>query len=273
VGRFANRIAGAQFTLDGVVVPVTRNAGKNHIHGGRLGFQKLVWQARPVQSADSAGVELTHVSPDGNEGYPGTLHVRMLYSLNNDDELRMEYWAETDKPTHVNLTNHAYWNLGGATSGDVLDHVLLLNADAYLPSDQAKIPQGSPRPVRGTAMDFNSPQTIGARIEQIGGNYDHCYVLNKERTGQLSLAARAEDPQSGRVMEVSTTQPGVQLYTAQGLSDRFRAGDHAYGPYHGFCLETQHFPDSPNRPDFPTTVLRPGEKYHEVTVHRFSVSP
>jgi aldose 1-epimerase len=271
VGRFANRIAGARFTLDGVEYAVTPNAGKNHIHGGRKGFQKLVWQAEPLQDADRVGVQLSHVSPDGTEGYPGTLEVEVLYTLNNDNELSIEYKAHTDKPTHVNLTNHAYWNLGGATSGDVLDQVLEFNADSYLPSDAAKIPVGAPRSVDGTPMDFRQPHPIGSRIEAAGGNYDHCYVLNKTPRGRMSRAARVWDPESGRVMEVDTTQPGVQLYTAQGLSDRFRTGEHAYGPYHGFCLETQHYPNAPNRSDFPSTVLRPDQEYHEVTIHRFSV--
>jgi aldose 1-epimerase len=271
VGRYANRIAGAQFELDGAKYPVTRNSGKHHIHGGKMGFQRVVWSGQPVQDAESAAVEFRHTSPDGEDGYPGTLAARVTYRLNNKNELHLEYEATTDKPTHVNLTNHAYWNLAGAGSGDVLGHVLTLNADRYLPSDQDRIPQGPPQPVRGTPMDFTQPQKIGARIAEVGVGYDHCYELNKESSERLSPTARVFDPGSGRVMEVLTTQPGVQLYTANGLNDRFRGAGRPYGDHHGLCLETQHYPDSPNRPDFPTTVLRPGETYREVTIHRFSV--
>lgn len=272
VGRYANRIAGARFTLDGVEYPLTANAGENHIHGGRRGFQRIVFDAAALPDGNTAGVVLSHTSPDGHEGYPGTLDVKIVYSLSNDNRLRMEYTARTDKPTHVNLTNHAYWNLAGAGSGDVLGHVLMLQADRYLPADRRKIPLGNLKSVRGTAMDFTRPMSIGSRIEQVEDrNYDHCYALNKLPGKRLSLAARVVEPKSGRVMEVYTTQPGVQLYTARGLSDRFTAGGVPYGPYHGFCLETQHFPDSPNRPSFPSTVLRPGETYHQVTIHKFEV--
>lgn len=270
VGRYANRIAGATFPLDGVRVELTRNAGAHHIHGGRRGFHKLVWRAAAVQRQGSVGVELTHTSPDGNEGYPGKLDVRVVYTLSDNNELRIEYFAQTDKPTVLNLTNHAYWNLAGAGSGDVLDHELTLHADHYLPSDEKKIPLGPISPVRGTPMDFTTPKTVGARIEQVDqANYDHCYVLNQS-SDDPPPAARVVDRSSGRVMEVFTTQPGVQLYTAKWLSDRYRADGKPYGPYHGLCLETQHYPDSPNRPEYPSTVLRPGETFHQVTVHRFS---
>lgn len=270
VGRYANRIAGARFNLDGVLYRLSANAGKNHIHGGRQGFHTIVWDAAPVEDEEGVGVVLTHTSPDGDEGYPGTLSVRVLYKLTHENSLRMEYTATTDKPTHVNLTNHAYWNLAGAGSGDVLDHILMLNADHYLPVDAEKIPAGEIHSVRGTPMDFTRPHTIGSRIDQVEGrNYDHCYVLNKEHPGQLSLAARLTDPKSGRVMEVYTTQPGVQLYTARGL--KIHTEKVSYGPYHAVCLETQHFPDSPNKPHFPSTVVRPGQTYHQITVHRFSV--
>ena len=268
-----NRIAGARFTIDGVEYPLTANAGQNHIHGGKQGFQKIVFQAKPLRENDRAGVEFSHTSPDGHEGYPGTLDVTVTYWLTADNRLIMRYVARTDKPTHLNLTNHAYWNLAGAGSGDVLGHQLMLNADRYLPSDDRRMPLGNIEPVRDTPMDFTKPQTIGARVEQVQGeNYDHCYVLKKKSGERLWLAARVVEPKTGRVMEVHTTQPGVQLYTAKGVSDRYGADGKSYGPYHGFCLETQHYPDAPNRPAFPSTLLRPGETYEEVTIHKFSVA-
>jgi len=272
VGRYANRIAGARFTLDGRTVEVEANAGPNHIHGGRQNFSRVLWDAEPVTDADSAGVRLTHTSPDGTAGFPGTLRVTVTYRLTRASELVMEYEATTDKPTVVNLTNHAYWNLAGAGAGNVLDHHLTLNADAYLPFGEGKIPTGEIRSVEGTPMDFRQAKTIGARIDQVEGrNYDHCYVLNKKEGKRMAFAARVVEPKSGRAMEVYTTQPGVQLYTARGLGPRYKTGGKPYGPYHGLCLETQHYPDSPNRPAFPSTVLRPGETYREVTIHRFSV--
>ena len=272
VGRFANRIAGAKFTIDGVTYPLTPNARENHIHGGAQGFHKLLWEAKPVKDENSVGLELTHTSPDGNEGYPGTLDVKVVYKLTEDNRLIMDYTANTDKPTHVNLTNHAYWNLAGAGSGDVFGHVLTLNADRYLPADKMKIPLGELKKVQNTPMDFTEPATVGSRIDQVeDANYDHCYVLNKTASGKLTLCARVVEPKSGRVMEVYTTQPGVQLYTAKGLNDRLQGGGLPYGPYHGLCLETQHFPDAPNRENFPSTLLRPGETFRQTTVHRFSV--
>jgi len=272
VGRYANRIAGAMYKLDGVEVRLTPNAGKNHIHGGRKGFQNVLWDHRIVHDPEFLGIILNHVSPDGHEGYPGNLSVQVAYKLTADNELILEYSAITDRATQINLTNHAYWNLAGAGSGDVLKHVLMLNADSYLPADREKIPLGEIRSVRNTPMDFTRPMAIGSRIEEVEDrNYDHCYVLNKKSPGELSLAARVFDPGSGRTMEVYTTQPGVQLYTAKHLSGRYRAGGVPYGPYHGVCLETQHYPDSPNHPEFPSTVLRPGETYRQTTIHRFSV--
>ena len=269
IGRFANRIAGAAFTLDGTRYELSANAGENHIHGGRNGFQTVVWKAAPIRDAKGVGVKLTHTSPDGHEGYPGTLDVVVTYRLTGDNRLMMNYIARTDKPTHVNLTNHAYWNLAGAGSGDVLKHLLTINADRYLPADAKKIPTGQIEPVKGTPMDFTRPEAIGSRIDRVEDrNYDHCYVLNKIPGERLSLAARVVDPGSGRVMEVYTTQPGVQLYTG-GV--RMKTGGLTYDRYHALCLETQHFPDSPNRPQFPSTVLRPGETYRQLTVHKFSV--
>ncbi len=274
VGRYANRIAGARFVLDGVEYRLEANAGKNHIHGGRkAGFQRLLWQAEPIEEDDAAGVRLRLTSPDGAAGFPGQLQVVVTYELTVRNELVIDYVARTNRPTHVNLTNHAYWNLAGAGSGNVLKHQLYLNADTYLVPDEAKIPTGEIRPVRGTPLDFTMPRTIGSRIEQLQWkNYDHCYVLNKQPGKRLQLAARLVDPVSQRTMEVLTTQPGVQLYTAKGLNNRLGAGGRSYGPYYGVCLETQHFPDSPNHPEFPSTVLRPGETYHETTVHRFTAA-
>ena len=272
VGRYANRIAGAKFAIDGVAYPLTPNAGKVHIHGGGNGFQKKVWQAALLPQADAAAVEFTLTSPDGDEGYPGTLHVKLVYSLNNDNELKLEYTATTDKATVVNLTNHAYWNLAGAGSGDILGHILTLHADAYLPADEQKVPTGEIRSVKGTVMDFTEPHLIGARIKDVEGeNYDHCYAVNQRPGAALLPAAHVVDPTSGRVLDVWTTKPGVQFFTARFLTNKWKGGGRPYGPYHGFCLETQHFPDSPNRSNFPSPIIRPNETYHHVTVYKFSV--
>lgn len=255
VGRYANRIAHARFAIDGVTYSLEANAGKHHIHGGRRGFQWLLWPAEPVSDDRSAGVRLELVSPDGQAGYPGTLRATVLYRLTADNELVMDYTATTDKPTHVNLTNHAYWNLTGSESEDVLGHILQLDADHYLPADDALIPTGEIRSVRDTPLDFTRPAPIGSRVEQLPRKYyDDCYVLNKKPGQGLSRAARLVEPKSGRTMEVWTTQPGMQLYTG----NRF-----------GVCLETQHYPDSPNKPAFPSTLLRPGQTYRQTTVHKF----
>lgn len=257
VGRYANRIAGAEFAIDGVRYTLEANAGKHHIHGGRRGFQWLLWQAEPVSDGSSAGVRLALVSPDGQAGYPGTLRATVLYRLTVDNELVMDYTATTDKPTHVNLTNHAYWNLSGSEDQGVLGHILQLDADHYLPADDALIPTGEIRSVHGTPLDFTKPTPIGARVDQLRRKYyDDCYVLNKKPGQHLSRAARLHEPRSGRTMEVWATQPGMQLYTG----NRF-----------GVCLETQHYPDSPNKPAFPSTLLRPGQTYRQTTVHKFAV--
>jgi len=274
VGRYANRIGGAKISIDGVDYPLSPNAGKNHIHGGRDGFQKKVWDAQPSLRDAAAGVEMTLLSPDGDEGYPGALQVKLRYELSDENELKIEYTATPDKPTVVNLTNHAYWNLSGAGSGDILGHLLTLHAGAYLATDDQKVPTGEIRNVQDTLMDFTTPHAMRARIEQVEGqNYDHCYVLDKRPGESLVLAARVVDPASGRGMDVWTTKPGVQFFTARFLNERWQAGGRPYGPYHGFCLETQHFPDAPNKPHFPSSVLRPGQTYHHVTVHKFSVRP
>lgn len=277
IGRYANRIAGAKFTLDGVEHAVTRNAGKHHIHGGHRGFAKVVWQVAGVERKEGAArLTLVYVSRDGEEGFPGELTCRLTYELNERDELRMEYEATTTKPTHINVCNHAYWNLAGAYAGDVLGHELTVNAEEYLLVDGDLIPTGEVAKVTGTPVDFRQARRIGERIgeireRQFGGGYDHCLVLKKERAGELSFCARLADPGSGRVMEVWTTEPGVQLYSANFGAGSFKGPNgYAYPRHLGFCLETQHYPDSPNRPSFPTTVLRPGETFRSTTVHRFT---
>jgi len=272
VGRYANRIADARFEIDGREYSLVANAGKNHIHGGREGFQRLVWSARAVEMKDRAGVEFRHTSPDSHAGYPGKLEVRVQYLLTEDNELVLDYRAITNKPTHVNLTNHAYWNLGGVQSGNVLDHVMMLDADQYLEANAQRFPSGKLLSVAGTPMDFREPHTIGSRIDELDSqNYDDCYVLSLSEPNEPELAARVEHPPSGRVMEVWTTTPGVQFYTAKGLNGQLGAQGVSYGPYHGFCLETQHFPDTPNQPNFPSTLLRPGETYDQKTIFRFRV--
>lgn len=274
VGRFANRIGHARFVIDGKEFQITPNSKPHHIHGGKNGFGKLVWAAKPLRERDRVGVEFSLTSPDGDEGYPGTVKVRALYWLNEANELTMEYFGETDRPTHLNLTNHAYWNLGGAGSGDVLGQLLTLHADHYLAIDEKKIPTGPLVEVKGTPFDFTKPFAIGARIAEVpGGGYDHCYVVRRAKAGELAPVARLEDPASGRVMEILTTQPGMQLYTANYLSNKLKAGGKAYDAHHGVCFEAQAFPDAPNKPQFPSSLLRPGQTYHQVTLHRFSVRP
>ena len=271
-GRFANRIAHGKFAIDGEEYQVATNNGAHHLHGGIDHFMKKLWKAEPFQNDKAAGVKLSYTSPDGEEGYPGTLKTVVTYTLNDNDELTIDYEATADKkPTVLNLTNHAYWNLAGAANGTILDHQLTLFCDKYLPVDQDSIPTGELAAVAGTCMDFTKPETIGARIDQTvngGGGYDHCYVVNG-KSGDLRPTAKIVEPKSGRVLEISTTEPGVQFYTGNHLAGTPETGN---AVKHGaFCLETQHFPDSPNRPEFPTTRLNPGETYHQTTVHKFSV--
>ncbi|MBT3378235.1 MAG: galactose mutarotase [Lentisphaerae bacterium] len=269
-GRYANRIAKATFTLDEVTYKLAANDGDNSLHGGLIGLDKVVWQAEETESDDSVAVSFRYTSPDGDEGYPGNLDIEMVYELTNDDGFRITYTAATDQATPINLTNHSYFNLAGAGTGDILSHVLRLTADRYTPVDDTLIPTSELLPVAGTPLDFTTPAAIGARIADVPGGYDHNFVLPMVDDGELALVAEVSEATSGRVMEVFTTEPGIQLYTGNFLD-----GSHlgkvgiAYQQHYGFCLETQHFPDSPNQPTFPSTILRPGEVYEQVTEYRF----
>lgn len=269
-GRCANRIAKGKFTLDGVEYTLATNNEPNHLHGGVKGFDKVVWHSEGFTTANGVGVEFTYLSKDMEEGYPGNLTAAVRYTLNNDNELSFDYEATTDKPTVCNLTQHSYWNLGGHGAGTILDHMLTLNADQYTPVDATAIPTGEFVTVTGTPMDFTQPTAIGARIDQVEGGYDHNFVLNDTSTN-LHLAARVSDPKSGRVMEIQTTEPGIQFYSGNFLDGSFEGLDGVIYPKHsGFCLETQHYPDSINNPEWPTVVLRPGETYRHHTVHKFT---
>lgn len=274
IGRYGNRIAHGKFPLDGKTYTLPNNDGPNTLHGGPQGFDKKVWKARPVSGASA--IELTYVSQDGEEGFPGTLSAKVTYTLTDNNELRIEYWATTDKPTVINLTNHSYFNLAGAGSGTVLKHQVTLLADRFTPIDSTLIPTGELRPVKGTPFDFTKSTAIGARIDQkdeqlgFGMGYDHNWVLNRSQAG-LVKAAEVYEPTSGRVLEVLTTQPGLQFYTGNFLDGKVKGkGRIAYGRRDAFCMETQHFPDSPNHPAFPSTTLLPGATYHAITVYRFS---
>ena len=270
VGRVANRIGYGRFTLDGQVVQLARNHGEHHLHGGPVGFDKALWQSEVLHGA----VRFTHVSPDGDQGYPGRLEVAVTVTLTDDDALVFEYEATTDHPTPVNLTNHAWFNLAGA--GDVLGHVLWLAATSYTPTDADLIPTGKILSVAGTPLDFSRPVAIGARIVELGGDppgYDHNYVLGGAGRG-LTVAARLTEPVSGRVLEVATTEPGLQLYTGNHLDGTIDGkGGVIYPRYAGVCLETQGFPDAVNHPGFPSVILRPGQTCRQTTAFRFSVEP
>jgi aldose 1-epimerase len=278
VGRYGNRIAKGLFTLDGRTYRLATNNGPNHLHGGVKGFGRLLWSGESFQKGDEVGVILSLESRDGDEGYPGTLKAKVTYTLTPRDELVVDYLATTDKPTHLNLTQHSYFNLAGGAAPSILDHRLTIEADRFTPVDAELIPTGVLAPVEGTPFDFRKEAAVGARIgadhEQIrfGRGYDHNFVLNRKGSG-LSRAARLADPVSGRVLEVSTTEPGVQFYSGNFLDGTLTGkGGRAYGHRAGLCLETQHYPDSPNRPAFPSTVLRPGQEFRSQTVFAFSVA-
>jgi aldose 1-epimerase len=279
VGRYGNRIAKGKFTVDGKAYQLAINNGPNALHGGRQGFDKVVWQAQPVSSDSTVSLILTHTSPDGDQGYPGTVHATVTYSLTPMNELSIEYRATTDKATPINLTNHSYFNLAGAGNGDILNHVLRINADHYTPVDSTLIPTGEIAPVAGTPLDFRRETGIGARINDVdqqlknAGGYDHNFVLNgTDSVRGLPLAAHVVEPSSGRVMSVYTSEPGVQFYTGNFLDGTLTGtGGHVYLKRYGFCLETQHFPDSPNHPNFPSTILQPGAEYRSHTVLHFGV--
>ena len=271
VGRVANRVAAGKFTLDGKEYRLALNDGTNHLHGGLKGFDKVVWKGEPVAAQGGVAVKFEYVSKDGEEGYPGNLSVSVIYTLTDANEWRLDYAATTDKATPVNLTNHSYFNLAG--KGDVLGHVVTLSADSYTPVDDKLIPTGEIASVRGTPLDFTSPMPVGSRIEQLTNvprGYDHNFVLNSGG-GKLALAARVEEPASGRIMEILTTEPAVQFYTGNFLDGSVTGkGGIVYNRHAGFCLETDHFPDAVNRGKFPSVILRPGQTYTQTTVHRFS---
>lgn len=273
VGRVANRIAKGKFSLDGKDYTLAVNNPPNALHGGIKGFNRVVWKAEPVQSADGPSVRMTYVSPDGDEGYPGTLTTSVTFTVTAKDELRIEYKATTDKATPINLSNHTYFNLGGKTDASILDHELTLAASHYTPVDDTLIPTGEIAPVAGTPVDFTKPTAIGARIAAMKGEpggYDHNFALDS-KTGALAFGARVHDPKTGRVLEMTTTEPGVQFYSGNFLDGtNVGKGGRVYKKHHGLCLEAQHFPDSIHHANFPNAVLKPGETYTETTVYKFS---
>jgi len=277
IGRYANRIAQGKFTLDGHDYTLARNNGPNHLHGGVRGFEKAVWHAKEISTAYDGQLILEYVSAEGEEGYPGRLLVRVEYSLGDGNEFRIRYSATTDKDTVLSLTNHSYFNLTGAAECDIRQHRLQLNADRFTPVDENLIPTGELRSVKHTPFDFTQPEAIGARIDQneqqlnFGHGYDHNWVLNAKMDGALSLAATVYEPISGRAMEIRTTEPGIQFYSGNFLNSSMRGkAGRIYDRRAGFCLETQHFPDSPNHANFPSTALKSGELFQSTTVFNFS---
>ena len=271
IGRYGNRIGDAKFTLDGTTYKLAANDGKNHLHGGLKGFDKVVWDAT-IPNDSIPSLTLKYLSKDGEEGYPGNLQVTVQYTLTDEDGLQIEYSAITDKATPVNLTNHSYFNLSGDVSNTILNEKLMIDADNYTPVDSTLIPTGEIKSVKGTPFDFTSPKLIGRDIDSVKGGYDHNWVLNRETVDGLELAASVYEPQSGRYMEVLTTQPGIQFYGGNFFDGKHKGkSGKTYNYRETFALETQHFPDSPNQPNFPSTILRPGEKFHSVTKYKLSV--
>ena len=274
IGRYGNRIAKGKFELNGQTYTFAINNDPNHLHGGPKGFDKVVWDAKEIQEVDAVGLELTYLSIDGEEGYPGNLSVTVKYLWTNDNELKIEYAATTDKTTVVNLTNHSYFNL--ACKGGILSHEMMINADKFTPCDETQIPTGELRDVKGTPFDFTSPTKIGAGINEdneqlkFGFGYDHNFVLN-DSDGSLRQIASVYEPTTGRFMEVLSTEPGVQFYSGNHLNETMISKEGTpYKTRYGFCLETQHFPNSPNQPEFPSTILEPGQKYSTTTIYKFS---
>ena len=269
IGRYGNRIGDAKFKLDGKTYTLAANNGKNNLHGGNKGFDKVVWDAATTDGT-TPSLTLTYLSKDGEEGFPGNLKVTVEYTLTDADELNIEYTAETDKATPVNLTNHSYFNLTGSTENTILNHNLMIDADHYTPVDTGLIPTGEIKAVKGTPFDFTKPEPIGARIDSVQGGYDHNFVLNR-KDSSLQLVAVLRDTLSGRKLEVFTTEPGLQFYSGNFLNGTFVSGGKPVNLRTALCLETQHFPDSPNKPKFPSTILQPGQKYHTVTKYKVSV--
>ena len=276
LGRYANRIGKGRFSINGVIYTLARNNGENHLHGGLRGFDKVVWRARDVSMGETDAVELIYFSRDMEEGYPGNMSTRVVYTLTNENELRIDYSAMSDKDTVVNLTNHSYFNLAGHTAGDIFSHELMINADRFTPTDALSIPTGELRSVKDTPFDFTRPTAIGLRAKQdheqliYGHGYDLNFVLNRSGSAGPSFAARVHEPKSGRVMELWTTEPGLQLYCGNFLDGSIRGkGDTVYQRGQGFCLESQHFPDSPNQPNFPSTVLKAGAEFRSTTIFKF----